>query len=95
MHIQSQIQEKMKQRGLWQDALHRFSKNKLAIFGLISSIILILVTIFAPLVAPYPFEKQDYSAVGEGPSIKHLMGTDMLGRDLFSRVFSAGVSRSV
>ena len=60
MQIKANITEKMKQRGLWQDAVYRFLKNKLAIFGFVSTIIIILITIFAPLIAPYPYEKQNY-----------------------------------
>jgi ABC-type dipeptide/oligopeptide/nickel transport system permease subunit len=90
MQIQNNIRNRLKKRGLWQDAIYRFSKNKLAVFGLLASIVLIFITIFAPLVAPYPFDKQDYSAVGEGPSWQHLMGTDLIGRDLLSRVIYGG-----
>ena len=90
MQMQNNLREMLKKRGLWQDAIYRFSKNKLAVFGLLVSVILIFITLFAPMVAPYPFDKQDYSVIGEGPSAAHWMGTDLLGRDLLSRIIYGG-----
>ena len=45
--------------------------------------------IFAPLVAPYDPLAQDLTGVNELPSAEHILGTDRLGRDLFSRVLFA------
>lgn len=55
----------------------------------ISSGILALITVaavFAPLIAPYEADGVDFGAIWEGPSAQHLLGTDQLGRDLFSRL---------
>ncbi|MCK8475948.1 ABC transporter permease [Microbacterium aurugineum] len=41
---------------------------------------------FAPLLAPYEADSVDFAAIWEGPSAQHLLGTDQLGRDLFSRL---------
>jgi peptide/nickel transport system permease protein len=49
-----------------------------------------LAAIFAPLIAPYDPNAQDLLASFESPSWQHLMGTDNLGRDVFSRVVYAG-----
>ena len=46
--------------------------------------------IFAPLIAPYSPDSLDFSAIYAGPSWHHLMGTDELGRDLFSRILFGG-----
>jgi oligopeptide transport system permease protein len=49
--------------------------------------------VFAPLVAPYSYETQDTLNALATPSFSHLMGTDRLGRDLFSRIiYGARVS---
>lgn len=48
-----------------------------------------LVAIFAPLIAPYPPNAQDLAGAFQSPSWSHLMGTDNLGRDVFSRVVYA------
>lgn len=49
-----------------------------------------LAAIFAPLVAPYPPNDQNLANAFQPPSWSHLMGTDNLGRDIFSRVVYAG-----
>ena len=48
--------------------------------------LLILIAIFAPVIAPYDFAEQNYSAMMKKPSAEHLFGTDLFGRDIFSRV---------
>lgn len=79
--------KKKKKEGvsLARDAWRRLCRNKTAVIGLVIMIALIIIAIFAPLIAPYPYDKQDYSAVSQAPSMKHLFGTDNLGRDIFSR----------
>ena len=68
------------------DARRRFKKNKLAIFGLSVVIFLILVSIFAPLIAPYdPLVRIKEDSM-LGPCKTYFFGTDLLGRDIFSRV---------
>ena len=70
------------------DVWRRFCENKLALVGLIFIVFLILVAIFAPLIAPY--DPIHYRAIGhyrEGPVERdHWFGTDRIGRDVFSRV---------
>lgn len=64
----------------------RFKRNPTALLGLSVVGILILIAIFAPLIAPYGYQTQDYSAMMQAPSPDHLFGTDQFGRDIFSRV---------
>lgn len=71
---------------LWRDAWRRLRRNKLAMFGLFIIIVLIIVAVFAPLIAPYDPDKMDFTAIKQPPSAKHLMGTDIFGRDEFSRI---------
>ena len=55
-----------------------------------------LAAVSAPWLAPYPFDQQDTQALLQGPSGDHWMGTDRLGRDLFSRLlYGARVSLAV
>lgn len=78
--------KKYSRTSLYKDAWKRLKKNKLAMLGLSIVILLILIAIFAPLISPYnPILriKEDSSL---GPSMNHLFGTDLLGRDIFSRV---------
>jgi peptide/nickel transport system ATP-binding protein len=76
--------EELPQRrpGFWARFLHQHW----AIAGLIFLVIVILAAIFAPLVAPHPPNAQDINAINAGPSFTHLLGTDDLGRDIFSRL---------
>lgn len=67
----------------------RFTRNRLAVTGFVIIILMILLGIFAPWIAPYPDDA--FGAVHmdrslQGPSFDHLMGTDDLGSDVFSRV---------
>jgi peptide/nickel transport system permease protein len=48
--------------------------------------LLLLMAIFAPLIAPYPYAKQDLTHTRAAPSAQHIFGTDELGRDIFSRI---------
>ena len=72
----------------WYDIRRRFVRNRLAVVGLVMVVLLFLVAIFAPLVAPYEIGRaaQDLSNTKAPPSRDHLFGTDATGRDLFSRV---------
>lgn len=63
-----------------------FLENKLAVFGLFLILSIGIVTLFAPQIAPYEPQTQNYDAILEGPSAEHPFGTDDLGRDIFSRV---------
>ena len=58
--------------------------------------LLVLVAIFASVVAPYPFQRQDLESTDLGPSAAHLLGTDGLGRDELSRlVYGSRISLAV
>jgi oligopeptide transport system permease protein len=73
-------------RSLWQDTMSRLKQNHLAVFGLGVVIFLILIAIFADLIAPYSYEEQNLALGASPPSADHWLGTDTLGRDLFTRI---------
>ena len=76
-----------KHRSEWSQVWRRFSANRMAIVGLVIVILLILIAIFAPFIAPYdPITDIFRGMRGEGPTTDHPMGFDHLSRDLFSRV---------
>lgn len=68
------------------DMWSRLKKNKLALVGLFLVVLLILLAIFAGVIAPYDPTQNYLKESLKAPSLKHLMGTDVLGRDIFSRV---------
>ena len=71
---------------LWSDAIRRLFKNKAAVAGAVVLIVLIVLAAFAPWIAPYPYAYQNLDLGASPPSSAHLLGTDVLGRDLLSRI---------
>ena len=71
---------------LWSDAFRRLIKNKAAVGGAIVLIILFILAALAPWIAPYPYAYQNLDLGASPPSAEHLLGTDILGRDLYSRI---------
>jgi peptide/nickel transport system permease protein len=63
-----------------------FTSRGLVVFGAVVILALIIVAIFAPLLAPYDPARQDLSIALQPPSHAHLLGTDGIGRDTLSRV---------
>lgn len=87
-----------KHRTLWQDAVRRFFKNRLAILGLVIVLAFLFLAIFANFLAPYPYDKADFTAVRALPGVnpKYPLGTDEIGRDYLSRlIYGARTSMTV
>ena len=72
--------------GFWTGAWRRFRRNALAMYGLVFVVFIVIVGVFAPVLAPYPYDKNDLDHSLEPPSRAHPMGTDELGRDMLSRI---------
>jgi peptide/nickel transport system permease protein len=70
----------------WRDAWRILRKNRMAMVGLGIIIAFILVAIFAPALAPYPYDQGELVLKNKPPSEEHWFGTDYNGRDVFSRV---------
>jgi oligopeptide transport system permease protein len=89
--------------GPWREAMGRLVRNRLAVVGLVLVIMMFLIAIFGPTLAPFQYSAQDIAAVrahGNTPlppgTGGHLLGTDLLGRDLFSRLLDgAQISMTV
>ena len=60
--------------------------SKTGMVGLAVVLFWVFVAIFAPLLTPYTPLEQDWKAPNQGPSRGHILGTDELGRDLWSRL---------
>jgi len=60
--------------------------SKTATIGLIIVLFWVFAALFAPLLTPYSPTEQDWRAPNQGPTMKHPLGTDELGRDLWSRL---------
>lgn len=83
-------------RGLWRDAGRRLLRHRPGMLGLALIGMFVVVGLFAPLIAPY---RPDHGQLLDSllpPSAQHLMGTDIQGRDEFSRVlFGARLSLQI
>jgi len=81
-------------RPLWLRLLTHARNNPLGTVGLLLVIIMVVAAVFAPQIAPYDPEENDFAAmfsppslsVAEGASGAHILGTDEFGRDIFSRI---------
>lgn len=86
----------------WKVIWKRFRKHKLAVAGMVTIALIALACYLAPLYAPFdPVRDMSRDANGQilrndPPSLEHLMGTDNIGRDVFTRLLYAGqISLSV
>lgn len=71
-------------------SLRKFLKNRLAIIGVVLFAVILLASVFAPLLTSYDPLGVDMSSVLEAPSREHILGTDKIGRDIFSRILYGG-----
>jgi oligopeptide transport system permease protein len=68
------------------DAFLRLRKNRLAMAGLFILVFLVILALLTPWVAPYEYEAQKLVLGASSPSAQHWLGTDVLGRDLLTRM---------
>ncbi len=71
-------------------AWKKLLRNKLAIFGGVLLLFLVLSSLLAPWIAPYSVNEIDLFNIESPPGVDHLLGTDDLGRDVFSRLLYGG-----
>lgn len=88
-HETQKTDTSIKQTGYWTIIWQRFARNKAAVFGLICFTILLGATMFAGVIAPF---NPDEIVGGflEAPTATHWLGTDEIGRDVFSRLLYGG-----
>ncbi len=79
------MKKKRKQSRL-REIWHQLKKNKMAVVSLFVLLALVLIAIFAPLIAPYSYSEQNVLNSNASPSSEHLLGTDDRGRDILSRL---------
>lgn len=70
--------------------LNKFIRNKIALIGTIILVIFIIMAICAPLLTEYKFESIDLYNISAEPGNGHILGTDELGRDVFTRLLYGG-----
>lgn len=85
------MEQTFKRQSQTKEIWRRFKKSKGAVIGLAILMTIILILIFADLIAPYELAtKQDLKIKLAKPSSQHWMGTDSYGRDVFARVIHGG-----
>ena len=75
---------------LWADAWIKLRKNYLAVFGLSVLVLLCIVSLLTPWIAPYGYEQQNLMLGASPPSAAHWLGTDIFGRDMLTRIMYGG-----
>ena len=94
--LREAIELPQRYRSLWGDAARRFSRNRTAMLGLIVILTLVTMAVLAPLIQRHDPAFQNYSSLRESPNGEFWLGTDLLGRDQWSRlVHGARISLSV
>ncbi len=83
-------EKRSKAESPWRIALRMLTKNRVAMAGLGILIVIALAAIFAPLISPYDPNQVDILNQLQGPSREHILGTDLYGRDILSRIFWGG-----
>jgi oligopeptide transport system permease protein len=75
---------------LWKDAWLRLRKNKLAVFGLVTLCLFIVIALLTPWIAPYSYQAQNLELGASPPSAAHWLGTDIFGRDMLTQIMYGG-----
>jgi oligopeptide transport system permease protein len=75
---------------LWKDAWLRLRKNHLAVFGLVTLLLFIVIALATPWIAPYSYQAQNLELGASPPSAAHWLGTDIFGRDLMTQIMYGG-----
>lgn len=75
---------------LWAEALRRFRRHRLAMFGALALAVIVVAVVAGPFVYHVPINEIDFKAKLQGPSWAHPLGTDDLGQDLLARVLYGG-----
>ena len=75
---------------LWHDAWLRLKKNRAAGTGGVVLIVMVVLAILTPWIAPYGYEAQNLDLGATPPSAAHWLGTDIFGRDLLTQILYGG-----
>ena len=84
--LSQQLEAPIKGSSLWSDAGRRLLRNRAALVGMFLVVAFIFVAVFAPLISPYSPTEGTILHRFLPPSATHLLGTDLQGRDILSRL---------
>ncbi len=90
------VADRQRKEGQLAQVMHRLSRNRVSMTGLVVILILIALAILSPWIMPYDYTRMDMSNMYATPSWAHPFGCDELGRDIFSRaLYGARASLSL
>lgn len=90
--VQSKKQKVQKNQSYWGGVISRFRKDKKAVISLIILTLIVIACVVVPILSPYSMETINMSDEyrDKAPNKTHILGTDDIGRDIFTRLFYAG-----
>ena len=71
---------------MWLELFQEIKQRKILLISLLYTLFLVCIALIAPIISPYEVSEQNLSLGASSPSLQHILGTDVLGRDLFSRI---------
>ena len=80
----------IKRRSMFGEVMVRFLRKPIAVLGAAILIIVVVLCLLSPIIAPYDYDAQDISRKFTEPCAEYICGTDNLGRDVFSRLLYGG-----
>lgn len=83
---QADTQQAIQRQSQFLQVLKRLTYNKAAMAGLIILLLVVVISLIGPYIAPYQYEVVDAKSKLIAPCLEHPFGTDNLGRDVFSRI---------
>ena len=77
-------------RGLWGETWRRYMRNPVRVAGAGASLLILVSSLLAPLLAPMRYDLANIAEALQRPSVGHWLGTDAIGRDVLSRLLYGG-----
>lgn len=82
--------KEVKRRSMASEVAVRYFRKPMAVLGLVILLVIVVMCLLAPVIAPYGYDAQDTTRKFTAPCAEFLCGTDNLGRDIFSRLLYGG-----
>jgi peptide/nickel transport system permease protein len=90
INLNKRSEEKNDVMSPWKITYKRLKRNPLAIAGFYILLIFVLIAVLGPYLSPYKMESLDLNNISSKPNFTHWLGTDEVGRDIFTRLMVAG-----
>ena len=88
--MKNQQNHEIKRRSMMGEVAVRYFRKPTAVIGAVILLVVVVMCLLAPVIAPYDYDAQDTTRKFTEPCLEFLCGTDNLGRDIFSRLLYGG-----